>query len=127
MREAGLGWADFLVIVALFGYWQIRADLGSATITTFYLMGLPSTAYPLHNWLPYDLTFSINSLLMILPSLCFFRAQPIMPKRDAEYYLWRRNKEKEKKEEKKRLDWEGKGYKHQKLEQGEEVRRSFVV
>ena len=26
-----------------------------------------------------------------------------MPKRDAEYYLWRRNKEKEKKEEKKRL------------------------
>ena len=100
MREAGLGWADFLVIVALFGYWQIRADLGSATITTFYLMGLPSTAYPLHNWLPYDLTFSINSLLMILPSLCFFRAQPIMPKRDAEYYLWRRNKEKEKKEEK---------------------------
>ena len=103
MREAGLGWADFLVIVALFGYWQIRADLGSATITTFYLMGLPSTAYPLHNWLPYDLTFSINNLLMILPSLCFFRAQPIMPKRDTEYYLWRRNKEKEKKEEKKRL------------------------
>ena len=100
MREAGLGWADFLVIVALFGYWQIRADLGSATITTFYLMGLPSTAYPLHNWLPYDLTFSINSLLMILPSLCFFRAQPIMPKRDTECYLWRRNKEKEKKEEK---------------------------
>ena len=74
--------------------------MGSATITTFYLMGLPSTAYPLHNWLPYDLTFSINYLLMILPSLCFFRAQPIMPKRDTEYYLWRRNKEKEKKEEK---------------------------
>ena len=50
-----------------------------------------------------------------------------MPKRDAEYYLWRRNKEKEKKEEKKRLGRARAGYKHQKLEQGEEVRRSFVV
>ena len=50
-----------------------------------------------------------------------------MPKRDAEYYLWRRNKEKEKKEEKKRLDWEGKGYKHQKLEQGGKVPQNFVV
>ena len=82
MREAGLGWADFLVIVALFGYWQIRADLGSATITTFYLMGLPSTAYPLHNWLPYDLTFSINSLLMITTNSYIYSVSKIMTAKD---------------------------------------------
>ena len=97
MREAGLGWADFLVIVALFGYWQIRADLGSATITTFYLMGLPSTAYPLHNWLPYDLTFSINSLLMIPSSSSFSRVTSIMPSKA------NREKAKAEKEERRRL------------------------
>ena len=42
---------------------------------------------------------------MILPSLCFFRAQPIMPKRDTEYYLWRRNKEKEERRTRKRNVW----------------------
>ena len=40
---------------------------------------------------------------MILPSLPFFRAQPIMTKKDAEYYSSRRSKEKEEKEERKRL------------------------
>ena len=37
---------------------------------------------------------------MILPSLPFFRAQPIMTKKDTECYSSRRNKEKEKKEDK---------------------------
>ena len=43
-----------------------------------------------------------------------------MPKRDAECYLGRRNKEKEKMEAKKRLG-RSRAAKHQKLEQGEEV------
>ena len=49
-----------------------------------------------------------------------------MPKRDAEYYLWRRNKEKEKMEEKKRLG-RSRAAKHQNLEQGGKVPQNFVV
>ena len=40
-------------------------------------MGLRSTAYAVDNSHIHDLSFCISNLLMIFPSLSFFRAQPL--------------------------------------------------
>ena len=67
-------------------------------------MGLRRTAYAVHNWNIYDLSFCINSLLMIPSSLPFSRVTPLsMPSKDASAQKANRERLKAEKEERRRL------------------------